>query len=64
MRISLHPRSQFDRFYRVNPSRNAKTEGTGLGLAIVKSIIDLHGGSITVESVVGEGTAMHLFFPA
>ena len=53
----------FDRFYRVNPSRNTKTEGTGLGMAIVKSIIDLHGGSITVQSVVGEGTAVHLFFP-
>ena len=54
----------FYRFYRVNPSRNAKTEGAGLGLAIVKSIIDLHGGSVTMQSVVGQGTDVHLFFPA
>jgi len=54
----------FDRFYRINPSRSVKTEGAGLGLAIVKSIIDLHGGSITVQSAVGRGTDVHLFFPA
>ena len=38
----------FDRFYRVDPSR--QESGTGLGLAIVKSIIDAHGGKITVTS--------------
>lgn len=40
----------FDRFYRVDPSRQRKTEGSGIGLAIVKSIISLHQGSITVAS--------------
>ncbi|MDF7637424.1 HAMP domain-containing sensor histidine kinase [Leuconostocaceae bacterium ESL0958] len=40
----------FDRFYRVEESRNQKTGGTGLGLAIVKGIVDQHGGQITVES--------------
>ncbi|SDQ40980.1 MULTISPECIES: heavy metal sensor histidine kinase [Nitrosospira] len=54
----------FDRFYRINPSRNGEAEGAGLGLAIVKSIIGLHGGNITVQSVIGEGTAVRLFFPA
>ncbi|NYT62796.1 Cu(+)/Ag(+) sensor histidine kinase [Alcaligenaceae bacterium] len=37
----------FDRFYRVDPSRQRKGDGAGLGLAIVKSIIDAHGGTIT-----------------
>jgi len=41
----------FDRFYRVDPSR--QESGTGLGLAIVKSIIDAHGGKITVTSAKG-----------
>jgi two-component system, OmpR family, heavy metal sensor histidine kinase CusS len=36
----------FDRFYRVDPSRQRETEGTGLGLAITRSIIEAHGGSI------------------
>ena len=54
----------FDRFYRISPSRNAKTEGAGLGLAIVKSIVGLHRGKITVQSVIGQGTSVRLFFPA
>ena len=40
----------FDRFYRVESSRNLKTGGTGLGLAISKSIVDLHGGTIKCQS--------------
>jgi two-component system heavy metal sensor histidine kinase CusS len=40
----------FDRFYRVDSSRQRKGDGAGLGLAIVKSIVDAHGGSITVTS--------------
>ncbi|MDP1532721.1 MAG: ATP-binding protein, partial [Rubrivivax sp.] len=40
----------FDRFYRVDSSRQRKGDGAGLGLAIVKSIVDAHGGSITVAS--------------
>jgi two-component system heavy metal sensor histidine kinase CusS len=40
----------FDRFYRVDPSRQRGGEGTGLGLAIVKSIVDVHGGRIEVKS--------------
>lgn len=43
----------FDRFYRVDPSRQRSGEGAGLGLAIVKSIIDAHGGDITVSSTAG-----------
>lgn len=40
----------FDRFYRLDPSRQRQGEGAGLGLAITKSIIKAHGGTITVQS--------------
>ncbi|MCA7988867.1 Cu(+)/Ag(+) sensor histidine kinase [Burkholderia vietnamiensis] len=40
----------FDRFYRVDPSRQRKSEGAGLGLAIVKSIVEAHGGEVRVAS--------------
>jgi len=40
----------FDRFYRVDPSRQRKGDGAGLGLAIVKAIVEAHGGSISVIS--------------
>ena len=41
----------FDRFFRVDPSRQRASEGTGLGLAITKSIFVAHGGTISVASV-------------
>lgn len=40
----------FERFYRVDKSRNSKVSGSGLGLAISKSIVELHGGMISAES--------------
>ena len=43
----------FDRFYRVDPSRQRKGDGAGLGLAIVKSIINAHGGTITAQEAAG-----------
>ncbi len=57
----------FDRFYRVDKSRNKEISGTGLGLAIARWIVDCHEGEILVESKVGEGTTFtdrfHLYQP-
>ncbi|NDP48501.1 MAG: heavy metal sensor histidine kinase [Sulfuriferula multivorans] len=53
----------FDRFYRIDPSRQRSGDGAGLGLAIVKSIVDIHGGTISVTST-NEMTRFQLIFPA
>jgi two-component system, OmpR family, heavy metal sensor histidine kinase CusS len=53
----------FDRFYRSDPARSGSAENVGLGLAIVKSITQLHGGTATVRSELGRGSAFTLFFP-
>ena len=53
----------FDRFYRSEPSRARKYGGAGLGLAITKSIVELHGGTIRVESVEGKETVFYVGIP-
>ncbi len=53
----------FDRFYRSDTSRTRKYGGSGLGLAISKSIVDVHGGKISVVSQEGEGTLFQVWLP-
>jgi signal transduction histidine kinase len=54
----------FDKFYQADNQAQAATKGTGLGLAIAKEIVEAHGGRITVESAVGEGTTFVVVLPA
>ncbi|WP_406397166.1 ATP-binding protein [Streptomyces uncialis] len=53
----------FDRFWRAEKSRNRRTGGSGLGLAIVRRLMEAHGGTVDVSSVVGVGTVFTLWFP-
>jgi len=53
----------FERFYRVDDARSRSTGGTGLGLAIVRHIARLHGGEVSVESTLGEGSRFTLSLP-
>jgi signal transduction histidine kinase len=53
----------FDKFYQADNQAQAATKGTGLGLAIAKEVVEAHGGQISVESTVGEGTTFVVTLP-
>ena len=53
----------FDRMYRVDPSRARATGGAGLGLTIARHLVQVHGGAITVSSIVGQGSAFTFTLP-
>jgi signal transduction histidine kinase len=53
----------FDRFFRVSSSHRSATPGTGLGLGIARSLVEAHGGTLTVDSEPGRGTTFTISLP-
>jgi two-component system phosphate regulon sensor histidine kinase PhoR len=53
----------FGRFYRGENARRLQVAGTGLGLTIVRSIVEAHGGVVSLESTLGEGTSVCVLLP-
>jgi signal transduction histidine kinase len=53
----------FERFYRVDKARSRDSGGNGIGLAIAASIVNNHGGEITVSSIVDHGSSFHIYLP-
>jgi len=59
-----HLQRIFERFYRTDRARSREIGGTGLGLAIVKHLARLHGGEVSVSSVLGKGSTFSIELPA
>jgi len=53
----------FDRFYRGDAARSRTTGGAGLGLAIARMLVEAHGGTLTLSSVLGSGTVATIRLP-
>ncbi len=53
----------FERFYRVDKTRSREQGGTGLGLSIVRHLVDIHGGTVGVNSKIGQGTEFFFTLP-
>ncbi|MFC3979378.1 SpoIIE family protein phosphatase [Streptosporangium jomthongense] len=53
----------FERFHRIENTRSRSNEGSGIGLALVWELVGLHGGTITADSVEGEGTTFTIRLP-
>ena len=53
----------FERFWRGDRSRSRESGGSGIGLAIVKQLVEMHGGSVAVESQPGKGSTFRVFLP-
>ncbi|MGH4050609.1 MAG: ATP-binding protein [Clostridium sp.] len=65
--IGIEPKNLdmiFDRFKQIDKSLERNSEGTGIGLNLVKSIVELHGGNISVESEFGKGSKFIVKIPS
>lgn len=56
-------RHLFERFFRASTATEREIQGTGLGLSVAKTIVELHGGTIEVDSRVGQGTRVRVQLP-
>ncbi|MCB8817534.1 sensor histidine kinase [Desulfosporosinus shakirovi] len=64
--VGIAPEDQlhiFERFYKVDKSRDRTIGGNGLGLSMVRKIVELHGGKVTLESEIGKGSTFTVSLP-